>query len=281
MPIEKPAIERLFQAAVAESNNLQSSLACTGTVALPNNFDIHDLEQYQPGRRRFRGKLLTASLADFVAFTKARAEEGLQCPGFIDADALSAQAVFNLGNAQAPGHGDYTATLKLKATAAFAAALKADGQRFTQRDLVDFIVDWKDVLTPYDAGAEPGAVNYAPLTRAIEAIRVVTITSKSEAETNVGDFKATTSTFDEIEAKSRLGLPSGFVFNGEPYLGLPRVSFLLRLAVLPGDGKTPPALQLRIVQKEALLEGIAKDFKEVLIRELDGVSTLTIGTFSL
>lgn len=281
MSLDKSAIEQISKLAVAEAQTYNVELTDTNAIALARDFELHNLEKFQKGRYRFRGKLLTAALADFVAFTKARAAEGLSCPGFIDADNLSATTLFNLGTPSEPGHGDYTATLKMKETAAFAAALKADGVRVDQRTLIDFVIDWKDVLTPYDAGAEPGAITYAPLTRAIEAIRSVTITSKTEAENNVGDFKASASTFDEIEAKSRLGLPSGFVFNGEPYLGLPKVSFLLRLAVLPGDGRSPPALQLRIVQKEALLEDIAKDFKEVLIRELDGVSTLTIGTFSL
>lgn len=280
MSQDNTSTERLFQAAVAEAGNLQAALGNTGTVALPSNFTIADLEKYQQGRRRFRGKLVTASLADFVTFTKARRDEGLDCPGFIDADSLSAQTVFNLGDAKLPGHGDYTAVLKLKATAAFAAAIKADGARFNQRDLLDFIVDWKDVLKPYDAGPQPGDIAYAPLSRALDAIRSVTIASKAESESNVSDFKASTSTFDEIEAKSKVGLPSGFVFESEPYLGLPKVSFLMRLAVLAGDGKAP-ALQLRIVQREALEEAIAKDFKEVLLRELGDVSTLTIGTFSL
>lgn len=281
MSLDKEALEHIGRLAIGEAGTYNVELGDTNAIALPKDFELHNLEKYQQGRYRFRGSLTTASLADFVAFTKARKVEGLDCPGFIDADTLSAKAIFNLGTQQEPGHGDYTATLKMKETAAFAAALKADGQRFNQRDLVDFIVDWKEALTPYDAGAQPGEVTYAPLTRAIEAIRAVTITSKTETESTVGDLKASASTFDEIEAKSRLGLPSGFVFNGEPYLGLSKVSFLMRLAVLPGDGRAPPALQLRIVQKEALQEGIAKDFKEVLIRELEGVSVLTIGTFSL
>lgn len=280
MSLDKTAIEQISKLAVAEANTYNSELSKTSAIALPKDFELHNLEKFHKGRYRFRGRLTTASLADFVSFTKARAEQGLSCPGFIDADALSATTIFNLGTAQEPGHGDYTATLKLKETAAFAAALRVDGHRFIQRDLIDFIVDWKDALTPYDAGATPGDVTYAPLTRAIEAIRAVTITSKSEAETSVGDLRATTSTFDEVEAKSRVGLPSGFVFNGVPYLGLNKVSFLLRLAVLPGDGRSPPALQLRIVQKEALLEGIATDFKTVLIKELEGISVLTIGTFN-
>lgn len=238
-------------------------------IALHRDVELYDMEHFGAGRRRFRGTLNTTSLTDFIAYVKAHRGEG-----FIDAERLSATVFFNLGDASAPGHGDWRAILTMKATAAFAALRKLDGQQQTQRSLIDFLEDWGQFLTPY---GQDGAENPS-MAKAIAAIRSVTIKATSETETNQGDFNASRSALDEIEARSRHTLPGGFVFTTEPYLGLPSRDFKLRLSVLT-DAKEP-RLVLRMVQREAQDEAIAQDFKRVLIEEIGEAATLTIGTFA-
>lgn len=270
--MDHDALTLLIQTAIGDYNGKQSRLDGTGTIALPDNFRIHDLEQYSDHRRRFRGALQTNSLADFVQYTSA--EDRLGADVFIDADKLAATAIFDLGDQKWPGHAGHTATLALDATAPYAAMLSINGQRLDQRTVIDWLEDWAEYLIPY--GVDPS--DQKPFSAAIGAIREVKITAKRETESTVGDFRQARSALDEVEASAKQGLPGGFLFRTEPYTGLPSREFRLRLAVMSGDGEKP-SLNLRVIRLDMEQQEIAKDFKEVLFRELDGKATLTIGTF--
>lgn len=276
--MDHDALKLLIQTAIGDYNGKQARLDGTGVIALPDNFKLHDLEQYRDFRRRFRGALRTNSLSDFVQYTARQAEElsenGNSVQVFIDADKLAATAIFDLGSLVEPEHAEHTATLALDATAPYAAMLKINGQRLDQRTMIDWLEDWAEYLTPY--GADPG--DQKPFSAAIGAIREVKITAKRETENTVGDFRQARSALDEVEASAKQGLPGGFLFRTEPYTGLPEREFRLRLAVMSGDGEKP-SLNLRVIRLDLEQQEIAKDFKEVLFRELDGKAVLTIGTF--
>lgn len=270
--LDESALRYIGQIAIGDYNGKQERLAGTGTIALPENINIHDLEKYQPGRKRFRGALCTSDLADFVAYVKRQAKS--EC--FIDADKLTACALFNLGSTEEPGHADWTATLSLRATAAYKALTGINGQRMDQRGIIDWIEDWKQAggLQPVNEG---GDQFYGALSKAVAAIRQVKIKATNETTTTQENFAASQSTFDKVEASSVLELPDGFTFTCVPYIGLPARTFFLRLAVLTG-GKDP-VLVLRVVQLEAAQEEFAREFKQVLQMELSGAAQLTIGTF--
>lgn len=267
--MDESAIQQIERLAIDAQNMRVPAAFAEHVAAVPDDYTLHDMEEFGLLRRRFRGMLQTNSLADFAAYVKAHHGEG-----FIDADKLAATVFFNLGDSLNPGHADWHATLRMKQTAAFAALCGVDGRQRSQRELIDFIEDWSQFLVPV---TQDGDTDNS-LAKAITAIRSVTIKATSETENNQGDFKATRTAMDEIEAKSRHTLPAGFIFTTEPYLGLPSRDFRLRLAVLT-DAKEP-RLVLRIVQKEAQDEAIAQDFKAVLIREVGDAAKLTIGTFA-
>lgn len=271
MSLTKDALELIQSTAIEADEARAAILAGTDTIALPNDYGLHSLEKHRAGRSRFRGKLLTNSIADFVHYAKADDRKGGEV--FIDADNLAATAIFNLGTAANPGHGDYTATLKPKMTAAFAALLAVDGSKFDQRSLVDWLEDWGAIIQPYSAAGEEVSVSAA-----ISAVREVTISTKKDDTSALDDFRASKSVFEEVEAKSKIGLPAGFIFTTEPYLGLPPRAFRVRMALLTGSDK--PVLTLRIVRRDAETEAIAHDFKALLLRDLDGAARLTIGTFT-
>src|SRR5690606_39613702 len=55
-------------------------------VAVPNGVTLQNVEAQLAGRTRFRGKLTTSSIPDFVGYVKARADGH----GFIDTENLGA-----------------------------------------------------------------------------------------------------------------------------------------------------------------------------------------------
>lgn len=267
MTMDKSAIQMLQQTAIdADRLRIPPELD-KRLIALPNDYNLHDLEAYHPERAQFRGTFDTQSIADFVAYVRARGGEG-----YIDADRHQATVFFDLGTKDNPGHARHRANLTLNKTAAYHALLQACGTKLDQRTLVDWLEDWSPNLLAF---AQDGA--HITLSNAVAAVRQVTIASKKETENTEGDFNAARSTLEEVEARSRLGLPAAFTFECEPYLGLPSRVFRLRLGVLTSHDK--PTLTLRIVQKEAQDEAIAQDFKRVLIEEIGDKAPLTIGTF--
>lgn len=264
---------KLIQGTAIEADRIRALHLEKGLqIALPNDVVIHDLEQYQLGRRRFRGTLRTDSLADFVGYVKRRVGDG-QVPGFVDSEKLSASVVFNLGNEQAPGHADDVAKLALKATAPYAALLAINGRQVPQKDAIDWLQDWSEHADFYSESDEPMS-----RAAAITAIRKITIRATAESTTTQDNFRATRSAMEDVEARGASVLPSEVRFSCTPYPGLPSRTFRLRLGVLTSTDK--PVLILRVRNLEAAQEDIAQDFKSVLLSELDTAATLTIGTFT-
>jgi uncharacterized protein YfdQ (DUF2303 family) len=238
-------------------------------VVVSQGYNVKDLEYLGNFRRRYRGKLTTTSLDDFAAYVKSHANPAADA--FVDTNSMSGVAIFNLGNATAPGHGDYQAILNLPPTAAFAALKTVSGTKLSQKALADWLEDWNEFITPEYAEAD------ATLARAIAAVRKITIKAKAESTSVTNSMSGSRSTLEEIDAQSTNDLPVGFNFVCEPYLGLMSRKFRLSISVISGDEK--PALVLRWQQREAWIEKIAREFKDVLARALGDSANLTLGTF--
>lgn len=229
---------------------------------------VTDLEQYGADRRRFRGTFSTNSIPDFVNHVKNR--EGSDKPVFIDAETFKAQAVYNYGDVELPGHCDDTAVLSLQKTAAFEAVIGVNGIRMDQMTMVDFIEDWNSHISAWKQGS------YMPLAQAIAAVRKITIKSLGDHTHEVSNFGGSKSALEEIDAGAAT-LPETFDFRCIPYAGLPEHKFTLRFGVLTGGDK--PWCVLRIVQKEVAIEQITQSFKDLLIGEIGEFASVYIGSF--
>ncbi|MCK8543196.1 YfdQ family protein [Yersinia ruckeri] len=248
-----------------------SSADCL-TIALPDNVAIHNLEKFQNGRFRFRGNLKTNSIDEYVKYSSGYAGNGVRC--FIDADDMSAKTVFNLGTLEEPGHADNTANLSLKKTAPFRELLAIDGQKKRQKELAEWLEDWREYLMAFDADG-----NILDIRQAVGAVRRITIESTSSADHEDNDFSGKRSIMETVEAKSKDIMPAGFEFKCVPYEGLGERRFKLRYSILTGGDV--PVLVLRIVQLEGEQEKIAQEFRDLLISKFTGIEIETfIGNFS-
>ena len=247
----------------------------SNVVVLPDSVSLHSMEKYQPARDRFRGALKTQSLHDFSKYVGLHIRAGLEIEsaGFIDQDAMSATVIFNLGNPDFPGHADDRATLTLKPSAAYTAVQSIVGKALSQQALAEWLEDWAPhIITT--AGDETLSI-----AAAISGVRKMTIKATSQRDSSVGDFSASRSAMDDIEAKSQETLPTAFLFQVVPFEGLGESTITLRLSVITGEDK--PVLKLRWVGEEAQREAFAIEFKHVLEREVGGFVPLTIGTFAI
>lgn len=244
-------------------------------VVLPESATLRNLEQFRPIRDRFRGDMHTHSIQAFSGYVEMHDDENVpaQARGFIDQDKMTATIIFNIGNQYEPGHGDDTARLTLRATAAYTALQGIVGRSLNQQALAEWLEDWAANLSA-KAGSE-----YMTIVSAISAVRRMTIKATSQRDSTVGDFSASRSSMDDIEAKSMETMPSSFIFTTPPYEGLPAAAINLRLSVITGGDA--PMLKLRWVGEEAQREEFANEFKRILVSEIDGMVPLTIGTFSI
>lgn len=275
MPLSKEAIQHIESNALAAAGR-EINTGASRLAVLPEAVRLQSLEQYQAARDRFRGAFRTHSLADYAKYVAGHREDpelALGAQGFIDQDAMSATVIFNLGDPDTAGHGDDTATLTLKPTAAYAALLGIVGRPHSQQALAEWLEDWLPNLQAV-AGAED-----LPMLQAINAVRRMTIKATSQRDSNVGDFTSSRSAMDEIEAKSQETLPSAFIFTTVPFEGLQPANITLRLSVI--TGRDEPQLKLRWVGEEAQREEFAREFKAVLEQQVGGFVPLTIGTFAL
>lgn len=245
----------------------------THVVVLPESATVVKLEQYQLQRDRFRGHLKTHALADFAKYVEQHKACDIKSRGFVDQDAMSATIIFNLGEYGDAGHGDDTATLTLKPTAAYTALQGIVGKSLSQQTLAEWLEDWAQHIQAKDCDTD------LTLVAAINAVRHMTIKATSQRDSKVGDFSGSRSSMDEIEAKSMETLPTAFVFTTVPFEALQPASITLRMSVLTG-GETP-VLKLRWVGEESQREEFAREFKATLEKEVGGFVPLTIGTFAI
>ncbi|EMX8400586.1 DUF2303 family protein [Yersinia enterocolitica] len=241
------------------------------TIALPASVAVKSLEQFNLERYRFRGSMETSNIDEYVKYSSGYAGEGVRC--FIDADAMCAQTIFNIGTLSNPGHADNTASLSLNKTAPFRELLSIDGRKQTQKELAEWLEDYREFLLAFDADGE-----VLDIKKAVGAVRRITIEQTSSADHEDQDFSAKRSIMESVEAKSKDVMPAAFEFKCIPYEGLGERRFKLRYSILTGCNA--PVLVLRIVQLEAEEEKIAIEFLELLTGKFKGVEVETfIGKF--
>ncbi|MEC7474391.1 MAG: DUF2303 family protein [Pseudomonadota bacterium] len=277
MSLSKEAIQHIESQAVIAAAKPITIADGTTVAVLPEGIRMQSLEAFQPMRDRFRGTMATHSLQDFIKYIERHDVVDDNAPtasrGFIDQDAMRATVIFNLGEPGAAGQGDDVAVLTLKPTAAYSALQSVIGRTLGQKELAEWLEDWLPNLEAKDGET------VIQMLQAINAVRRMVIKATSQRDSNVGDFSASRSAMDEIEAKSQDTLPSAFIFTTVPFEGLDVADIKLRLAVI--TGRDEPLLKLRWVGEEAQREAFAQEFKDVLEQEVGGLVPLTIGTFSL
>lgn len=196
-------LEKLIELlALGQSNAIEranddtsNALDGYGIVHLPSHYTRHDLEPFQPVRRRMRGNMTTNVVGHFATYAKAHQQEGASV--FIDPVAMNAKAVLNLGSSDAPGHCDNTATLVAKQTAAYAALRQAAcGRPMSHQDVAEFFEDWMPYLkfSKDDAPVEGK--------HAVAAVRKITIEALRKVESEEQSLSASRSTFEAVKATS-------------------------------------------------------------------------------
>lgn len=250
-------------------------------VAIHENFNIHDLEQFQAGRNRARGVLKTPSFDDFKSYVldgnphqhEDKPVIPYAAPVFVDHKNVSATAILNfkvVGLAQ--GHCDHKAVLQLEPTVVWEKLNQLKDNKLNQKRFATLLEDWASVFA---ATSETGETIH--IAEAINAVRNMKVGASSTTDSSVSNMQETRSVFDKVEASSTAGkLPSYFEIIDPAYVGLDDKTIRLRLVVNSSDGE--PSFALQIVKEELLRNEIIQEFKQKVIALLPE-NPVRIGTF--
>lgn len=271
---EKDAIGALSKAeaiSAAMNSLMQAHANNEDLAALPEEFKIHDLEQFMVARRRARGSMTTQALGDFAAYVKTHAENGATV--FVTPENMAAVAVLNLGTPEVPGHADNRATYSPPKLAAYKSMLAISERHLDQQAAAEWLEDWPGMWQAFHDTEQLTA----PAT--VAAVRKITIEALAKAETSAGQLSAEKSTFEQVKASSGANkLPTHLHFKCAPYLGIEERTYVLRLSIRTGN--KDPLLALRIVNKEQHDEQIGQELAEKVRQAIGDTAPVHLGTYT-
>lgn len=267
-------IKEIGNNAIAAEGAINTQLCdiAPGILVAPESMKLHDLEHMLPAPRSFRGQMTTTSLDAFSDYCNEAHEAKPVI--FIDTDSQPAKAtaIFDFGGQENPGHCRNIATLSLKSSPELAAITRADDAEMSQQGLVDFIEDWAHAIQCKSGN------DSLHIGAAINAIRHVTIARANSATHKEGNFGASTSMLDSIEAKAASDtLPEYIAMTLVPHEGFSPISITLRVSLRTSGDK--PRFILRWMQKETQLQEVLKEFKKLISGKVQA-SQVLLGNFS-
>jgi uncharacterized protein YfdQ (DUF2303 family) len=245
---------------------------------LPESFKLASLESFYPVRYRPRGDFATSSIDSFKDYClKAKnfmnSESGAGV--FIDCKKMSAEAIINLlekrDGDHSQGHCDFTATCKLEKTAAFTALTAMVSGPKSQQQIAEFCEDWLDNIEFFSDMSASNALSKAG---ALAAIRSIKIKATAEIGSNVQNLSNSRSAFEQTGLDEQDKFPGFWCFSCEPYQGLGKRIFAIRLSVHTGE---KPSIQASVQRMEAHQEEMGTEFA-ALISDID--ARIFLGNFN-
>lgn len=261
--MDATGIKRIEELAAGAAPRLDSHIPAQ---VLPGDSSVQSLEHLQEVPARMRSTFKTERIRDFVAYLKENA--GVAAAVFVAPDGGGALGVIDYGNQDAPRWGDHKAKLGMKRTPEFAAVERICEEALSQRDVIDWIEDWRDIIQP--AVESGGEATEVPIARALAAIRKINLKEAIDTGHEEGDFRNRRTAMEEIEASSGGdAIPGLYKVSCRPYPETITRTVYLRLAVMTSGRE--PKLRFRIIGHEALKQSVAEEIELDLTARLTGI----------
>jgi uncharacterized protein YfdQ (DUF2303 family) len=231
-------------------------------IALPKDHDIHRLEALTPTRNRPRGIYTTEVVEDFARAVNEQLDECVRT--FVDSERWSATAVLNFSDDEGKqGHCDYLARLNVRPSPEWLALVGLQGQKFTQRGLIDFVEDWPHAIPGFTDLAGNSVTNSA----AVAKFRAVAVDAQRTRYNTAEEMKTERGVLESIEARDADKWPALMTWACTPALGLQPITATVRLAVMTSHDT--PTISARVVGFDTLREQVARNFAMLLTGKLD------------
>mgnify|MGYP005851356125 CR=1 FL=1 len=231
-------------------------------AVLPSSMSVTTLEKHQAHPFRMRAQILTKRIAEFTNYVIDAGNQDTVV--FVQPDGRAAVAVMDFGNTDEPGWQEHSVILNLDLSPEMQALENLIAATpLTQRQLIEFIEDWHEII-----GAEAAGGGEMTANKAIAAIRSVTIEGVRKATKEEADFEASVSALEKVSASSNNGALPGTLRVSCPYLReLTVQQFEVRLSIL--TTQDTPMFNARIVGLDRIQKEAADEVESLIRESLD------------
>ena len=237
-----------------------------GLLLTPESWQRFDVEKYMENRRRQRNAFKTEMLDDFVEYIQGH--DGVDNPRvFVQPRNMSAVCIFNVGDADTPGHLDDFASLSLDSAEAYIAAQGIHGRTLQQGDFLDWVDDHSEFIVAFfNSNGEPLAHPAA-----LQALRTFNVDKIHSVSATQHDVRRELGDLERIEVREAAGFPTHFTYRFEPAPGLPFVAVDIKIVphviadTRANVERRAPAFRIRVRAFDAFKETVGR----TLVLELD------------
>lgn len=245
-----------LQEAIEQAGKYQETLA--PIVAVPSGLEIQSLERFGVTPPLKRGSIATQDLDSLVDYVAINKEDRTAC--FIDAESLTAEVILDYGFRDNPGHCKHGITLSPKKSPEYLEVLRADGNSFSQRELAEWIEEFRDCMTFYRGENELSSI------KVVSAIREIKKQAARESESRVNDFSTGSSIIEQVKVDDD-NLPGTIVIKTKPLDFLDERAFHLHVSMVGQGDET--RFKLRWLRRSIVENEIAADFAFVVAKRLE------------
>lgn len=247
-------IQQIMDAAVASAT--ATAKTDNGFLIVPSNYKVLELDDFNKRPSRFREKFVTDHFESFASYWHDHAYDESRI--YVNKSTMSAKVCFDPGAPGSPSHRSHWAALGLTKTPMLNAIQDVSAKKLTQRQLAEFLEDWRIELRALDADG-----NIIDFRKVIAAVRKFDVKGKAESGHIESSLATSKSAFASLEAGNKELIPEYIVAHGEAYLGLPRRDIPMRLSVYMKVDEAP-TFSLSIVRPDSLQEVFAELFVDTL-----------------
>jgi len=267
--MEEEAISKIERMAITK---VQEVFGYEPFAILPEQAKAVSIKDFKK-EKTFKQDFNTSSIDDFVAYIKHHQDLLDNSFCYVDQDRMKAEVIFDEGVPGKPDDKNHTSTLQLQRTEAYNALRSMHGEKLSQKEVADWLQDWKNNLTCSYESVEIG------FSAALKAVRDMTVEKARSRRSVIGDASQSMSAMEEIEAKSEYILPDLFIFKCAQFHGLPEQAFGIHMSIDFGQGECFQ-FKFRVASYDLLKEQASKSFKEVLTEKLAEIKEINpiIGT---
>jgi len=274
MTIDKQTLQYIEANAVA----LKATLPETDNpaVLVPDNLRIESLEKFNESPYRQRGLFETARISAFMSYVRRYGTDKTAI--FVSDRVLEAVAIFDFFDEtnHEPGWKQHRARLKLRETPEWdkfrCCARNFDDHKFTQRDFLDFMIDWQEFLHFREGFGDSAQIDFKKAFQAVQRIEVKKNALSTHEDTA---HRVCQSKIDEIDVNSSgAKLPGRMIIKCLTHVELTEIEVDARLmTVLDGDNVF---IAYRIMDIERILEEAVDEFSSIIS---SGIKALSIPVF--
>lgn len=213
-------------------------------IALPEGFELEELERFDARRRFPRGNYNTFDFGDFMDYAAEKEKDFRDAVMFINPRDMDATIIFDYEGGR--GHAKNRAYWDAQPTVLFSALKDICGRPVSQSELIDFLEYWADEVTAVDRDGKDMSIGDA-----VRCLSSLTVEKAKTIKQTRADWEYEQSASEKAALAKDTQMVGSLVIHDPLYVGLENVDTITaKLALVVHEDKF--TLKLRLIGEEAL-----------------------------